>query len=72
MNRTAIYNFVYEELSDMPIFNGKYDAKHGDEHFMNGIGTVMEYIAFQADREENFDKIFFDNRVESLDKAGML
>ena len=36
IDRTAIREF--------PIRRNHYDKEHGDEHFINGIETVMEYI----------------------------
>ena len=32
-----------EELMKFPIRQNHYDKKHGDEHFINGIETVLEY-----------------------------
>lgn len=32
-----------EELIKFPIRRNHYDKKHGDEHFINGIETVLEY-----------------------------
>lgn len=32
-----------EELMKFPIRRNHYDKKHGDEHFINGIETVLEY-----------------------------
>ena len=36
---------VYKELMDCKLFSGTYDARNGNERFMHGIATVMEYIA---------------------------
>lgn len=33
------------EMMECPMFRGEYDAKHGNESFMYGISTVMEYLA---------------------------
>lgn len=32
------------ELKKVPMFNGKYDKEHANEHFIYGIESVMEYI----------------------------
>ncbi len=32
-----------EELIKFPIRRNHYDKKHGDEHFINGVETVLEY-----------------------------
>ena len=31
-------------LKKVPMFNGKYDKEHANEHFIYGIESVMEYI----------------------------
>lgn len=31
-------------LKEVPMFNGKYDKEHANEHFIYGIESVMEYI----------------------------
>ena len=31
---------------DFPIRRDRYDREHGDEHFINGIETVIEYVEY--------------------------
>lgn len=64
------YKIVLEDLKEVPMFMGKYDAKNGNIHFMYGISTVLEYIADKAGDEEYRD-IFVDNLNKSVygDKA---
>ena len=31
---------------DFPIRCDRYDREHGDEHFINGIETVIEYVEY--------------------------
>lgn len=64
------YKIVLEDLRQVPLFAGKYDAKNGSEHFMFGILTVMEYIADKAGNKEYTD-MFIDNMNKSKygDKA---
>lgn len=48
---------------DLSLFVGRYDATNGNEHFMYGICTVMEFIAFSADEKcyEAFQDIWNKN-----------
>lgn len=67
---TNPYGLVLEGLRQVPMFTGKYDAKHGRKHFMFGVLTVLEYIADKAGNEEYSD-MFLDNMNKSVygDKA---
>ena len=62
--------YVFDELLKCDIFRGKYDAKNGNEHFMYGVCTVMEYIANIISEEchDKFDAEFLKNMQESEDK----
>ena len=64
------YKIVLEDLKQVPMFTGKYDAKNGSKGFMWGVLTVLEYIAGKAGDEEYIDK-FLDNMNKSVygDKA---
>ena len=33
-----------DKLKEVQMFNGHYDRKNGNEHFIYGINTVMEFI----------------------------
>ena len=63
------YKLVLKDLSDISLFRGVYDAVHGDEHFMYGIQTVMETVAFVANDLEFIDT-FIDNMTYSQEEAG--
>lgn len=67
------YNIVLIDLMNKsPLLTGKYDAKNGQESFMYGIGTVMEYIAGGTGNENllnKFEDMFYDNLVLSEIKA---
>ena len=56
---------VYEELVKIPLFVGNYDAKHGKKAFMHGISAVMEYIAYEAGKQEEYDEMFLKNILKS-------
>lgn len=64
------FRIVFEELTRNPMFKGKYDAKNGNKHFMYGVSTVMENIAYNADEwlGENFSDTFFENMIKSEEK----
>ena len=61
---------LFNELKTCNLFIGCYDAKHGNEHFMYGIETVMEYIASKISDEtaKNFADTFFQNMIDSGNK----
>lgn len=61
---------VFLYLASNPLFMGEYDAENGNEQFMNGIETVMEYIAEKAGKPKTFRSIFYDNIKKSMRKAG--
>lgn len=56
---------VYEKLVKVPLFVGNYDAKNGSLSFMHGIRAVMEYIAYEVGKQEEFDEMFFKNILKS-------
>lgn len=60
---------VYNELTKLRMFTGIYDAKHGDEHFMYGIQTVMEVIAERCNKQDEFNEMFAKNVIKSEEKA---
>ena len=66
------YKVVYDDLMKVDLFRGHYDAKHGNKGFMNGIGTVMEHIAYKVseDTANFFIETFFTNLHGSEAKNG--
>lgn len=58
---------LVEEMSECDLFIGKYDSKHGNKRYMNGIYTVMEYLAYKVSEEygDNFSDMFIKNLVDS-------
>ena len=53
------------------MFVGNYDAKNGSAEFMQGIETVMEYIAYSISDEQgdDFSNLFIKNMIASEQKA---
>lgn len=49
---------VYDKLTECRLFCGVYDAGNGDHHFMYGIGTVMEAVAYYAGMQEEFSALW--------------
>lgn len=73
MNVKEAYDVVLSDILDngSKLFVGKYDANNGDKHFMNGILTVMEYIAYKVDEEtgSEFSELFLQNITDSEKKS---
>ena len=63
------YEMVLNDIvnSGCGLMVGKYDAKNGNEYFMYGISTVIEWIAYKVDDEvgEEFSNIFTQNMIIS-------
>ena len=59
------------EMMECPMFRGEYDAKHGNESFMNGIATVIEYLAMRVDDTfyQEVSDVFTHNMVKSQEKV---
>lgn len=71
MSKREAFEIVYNELIKNPMFKGTYDAKHGDEHFMYGICTVMEVIANNISEEkyDEYSTLWVDNMLKSENKS---
>lgn len=70
---TLDWTHVFNELRECTMFRGCYDALHGSELFMNGVYTVMEYIASKALSESEFEKFqdeFISNMIKCEKRAG--
>lgn len=69
MNKEEIRQLV-SKMMECPMFRGEYDAKHGNESFMNGIATVMESLAMLVDDTfyQEVSDVFTHNMVKSQEK----
>lgn len=68
MDKKRAYQIVLDDLMQCDLFRGKYDAKHGaSEHYMYGISTVMEAIAYRVSEEtgDAFSDMFIANMIKS-------
>lgn len=69
----AAYHLVYDDMvSKGPkLFKGFYDEKHGNNSFMYGICTVMEFIADKVSPEvcDKFSTEFVTNMNKSEERA---
>lgn len=67
------YQLVYDDmvLKGPKLFRGHYDAKHGNNSFMYGICTVMEFIADKVSPEvyDKFSTEFVKNMNKSEERA---
>lgn len=68
MSEKEAFQIVLNKIRTVPIYNGKYDAKHGDMKFMSGVASVMDWIAYEAE-DEDFEDEFWGNIAESQLKA---
>ncbi len=62
---------AFMNLCECGLFVGKYDAKNGNEHFMYGVNTVMESLAYMISEKvgDTYNETFFKNLVNSRKKA---
>lgn len=70
MNKEEIRQLVLK-MMECPMFRGEYDAKHGNESFMDGIATVMESLASLVDDTfcQEISDVFIHNMVKSQEKV---
>lgn len=70
MDKKVAFEIVLQELTKCNLFCGKYDAKNGNDSFMNGVYGVMEAIAGRVNDEtyEAFSDMFFNNLIASKEK----
>ena len=66
------YRIVYNDIlnNECGLMVGTYDAKNGNEDFMYGIATVMEWIAYHVSEAdgEAFSELFIKNMIKSEEK----
>lgn len=62
---------ILEQMKQVSVFDGTFDAKNGSWEFMHGVACVMEYLAYQVSEEygEKFSEEFFKNMEKSIDKV---
>ena len=68
MDLKQAYQMVFNDLHENRMFQGHYDAVNGSSHFMAGIETVMEVIAYRAYDDDFAEKVFnefCDNMLRS-------
>ena len=67
------YHLVYNDMisEGLKLFKGCYDTKHGNNSFMYGICTVMEFIAGKVSPEvyDKFSTDFVANMNKSEERA---
>ena len=70
MNKEEIRQLVLKMMK-CHMFRGEYDAKHGSESFMDGIATVIEYLASLVDDTfcQEISDVFTHNMVKSQEKV---
>lgn len=65
---------IFEELKKCDLFIGKYDAKNGNKHYMYGVNSVMECLAYMIDEKygNDFSHEFFENMLTSEEEADII
>ena len=62
------FEHVYEYLIHVnSLFCGTYDAQNAPDGYMYGIMNVMEHIAYNAGKHDEFIEMFTQNMQESSD-----
>ena len=71
MTKKEAFEIVLNEMKDISLFMGKYDAVHGSDKSMHGISSVMEYIAYSISDEigDEFSNTFLDNMIASEERG---
>ena len=71
MEKRQIYETVFNDLLEIPMFRGVYDAKNGSEHYMYGINIVMNFIANKISEKasDEYNDEFDKNMIKSEEKA---
>jgi len=71
MDKKIAFGIVLQELIKCDLYCGKYDAKNGNESFMNGVCCVMEAIACRVNDEiyEAFSDMFLHNLLASENRT---
>ena len=72
MELKQAYQMVFNALHKNRMFLGHYDAINGNPHFMHGIETVMEVIAYRAYDDDFAEKVFnefCDNMLRSRENV---
>lgn len=69
MSKEEIRQLVLE-MMECPMFRGEYDAKNGNEDFMYGVSTVIEYLAYRVDDKfyQDVSDTFIHNMAKSEEK----
>ena len=68
MDTAEAFRIVLNELKQISLFCGTYNARNGNEHYMFGVSSVMECIAAKAGDNE-FPDLFLTNIINSEKKA---
>ena len=65
--KRVIKKVVDKMFADRGLFAGNYDARNGNEDFMYGISTTMEYFTHLVD--ENYGIEFSDKFIMNMLKS---
>ena len=68
MDLKQAYQMVFDDLHENRMFQGHYDVVNGSSHFMAGIETVMEVIAYRA-YDDDFAEKFFNEFCNNISRS---
>lgn len=76
MDKSKAYAIVLNDILEKgcgPMV-GKYDAAHGDKPFMYGVASVMEYIAYNVNKDigRKFEELFLENMIKSEESKNLI
>ena len=73
MNKQEAYRIVLDDLMNVNMFKGIYDATYDEKtnNYIYGIQTVMENIAYGVSEDcyDEFSKMFLANVISSQEEA---
>lgn len=64
--KKTLESIINRAMNDVGLLRGEYDHKNGNQHFMYGINTAIEYFAFLVSEEfgEEVSKKFIENMIK--------
>ena len=71
MSKREAFCIVFDELVQISMFRGIYDAENRSKEFMHGVASVMECIAYNidADMATAFSASFLNNMLDCIEEA---
>ena len=76
MDKSKAYAIVLNDILEKgcgPMV-GKYDAVHGDKPFIYGVSSIMQYIAYNVNKDigREFEELFLENMIKSEENKNLI